>query len=433
MANTIDTKPLSGYMELLPQEQRVFSRMIDTIRTVYEENGYIPMDQPVVDRVESLLANVGGDTTKELIRIARDDDKELALRFDLTVPLARYVANNYGSLSFPFRRYAIGKVYRGERAQAGRFREFYQCDVDIIGNEQLAIGYDADIILLMARVLERLDIGDFEIRINNRKLLSGLLESLNLSNTTEILRIVDKSEKVSQEEITNMLQQEGCSQEQVASLLDFISTTDIDSLSEIANPTYQSGLSELRTVLGIAQASGLKENIFVWDPSIARGLDYYTGTVFETRLVDAPEIGSVCSGGRYDDLAGAYTNRALPGVGTSIGLTRLFDQLLKKDIIAPDQQQTKSEVLIIPLTDNYTPALSLQNALLEQNIACEVSYAESKLDKRMNYADKLGIPYVAIIGEDEIAEGVYTLRNMSKGSEQKLSANDIIQTLSLGC
>ena len=416
-------------MELLPAEQRVFNHMLDTIRSVYEENGFIPMDQPVVDRTESLLANVGGDTTKELIRIARDDEKEMALRFDLTVPLSRYVANNYGQLVFPFRRYAIGRVYRGERPQAGRFREFYQCDVDIIGNETLSVRHDADIVLLMARVLERLEIGQFEIRINNRKLMNGLFESMGITNTVEVLRILDKKEKISQEEMVGLLADQAIGSEQSALLIQFTDAQSLSQLPKIDNDTFQTGLSELEEVLGIVAASGMNPDYFIWDPSIARGLDYYTGTVFETRLTDHSDIGSICSGGRYDELASAYTNRSLPGVGTSIGLSRLFDQLMKKQVITPSDQQTRSQVLIIPLDEDLSPALSLQNGLLDQRIACEVSFTESKLDKRMAYANRLGIPYVVLIGSDEIAANKYTLRNMQDGSEQQLSPQEIIEQL----
>ncbi|MFW0871159.1 MAG: histidine--tRNA ligase [Patescibacteria group bacterium] len=439
MANTINTSPLSGYMELLPSQQRLFNQMLDTIRSVYEENGFIPMDQPVIDRSESLLANVGGDTTKELIRIARDDDKELALRFDLTVPLARFVANNYNSLSFPFRRYAIGKVYRGERAQAGRFREFYQCDVDIVGNETLSLGYDADIILLMARVFQKLNIGDFEIRINNRKILNGLFACLNIATgqRMEVLRVLDKKEKLSEINFKEELSKLKITDSQIEVLLQFGKCKSLESWQDYVDSSdllfddgsYLAGVEEIKQIFNILKQSALGSNTFIWDPSIARGLDYYTGTVFETRLLKAPEIGSICSGGRYDDLAQAYTSRSLPGVGTSIGLTRLFDQLLKKEIIVPSAQQSKSQVLIIPLTKEYAPALMLQDALLAQSIACEISFAESKLDKRMNYADKLGIPFVVIIGEDEIANQKYTLRNMADGSEQKLSTEAIIKTL----
>lgn len=429
MSNKISTGPLSGFMELLPEEQLVFNRMMDIIRSVYEQNGYIPMDQPIIDRTESLLANVGVDTTKEIISIEREDDKALALRFDLTVPLARYVANNYGHLTFPFRRYAIGKVYRGERPQAGRFREFYQCDVDIIGNEQLSVRYDADIVLLMARVLEKLDIGPFEIRINNRKLLNGLFQSLEITNTTEILRIIDKKEKISSQEMTTLLQQEGLNQQQIDTISIFIDAVNIDDLPKIDNPLYAEGLDEVKQVISITIKSGLEKTYFVWDPSIARGLDYYTGTVFETCLLNNPEIGSVCSGGRYDDLASAYTTRKLPGVGTSIGLSRLFDQLMKKGVIIASLQKTKSQVLIVPLTDDLSYALLLQNQLLKSEIACEISFSDSKLDKRMSYANKLGIPYTVIIGEDEVTSDLYTFRDMDSGSEEKLSASDIIGRL----
>jgi len=430
MANQISTKPLSGYMELNPGEQRTFNSLLETIRSVYEQNGFIPMDQPVVDRTDALLANVGGDTTKELVRIEREDDKGQALRFDLTVPLSRYVVDKYGELTFPFRRYAIGKVYRGERPQAGRFREFYQCDVDIIGNEILSVRHDAEAILMMGKLFTQLDLGDFKIQINNRKLFNGLFESLNITDEKEVMRIIDKKDKISLEELQTQLESQGLSQESITIIDTFTSANSPTNLPSIDNETYQTGLSELELVFEILRKSGIELSRFVFDPSIARGLDYYTGTVFETQLIDYPEIGSVCSGGRYDDLASAFTSRKLPGVGMSIGLSRLFDQLIKKEVLQASTQKTNSMAVIIPVSDKEMSAsLALQAQLQESGIACEVSFSESKLDKRMSYANKLGIPYVVLIGEDELESGKYTLRNMADGSEQKLSPEELITQL----
>lgn len=421
-------------MELNPGEQRTFNALLDTIRSVYEQNGFIPMDQPVVDRTDALLANVGGDTTKELIRIERDDDKTQALRFDLTVPLSRYVVDKYGELTFPFRRYAIGKVYRGERPQAGRFREFYQCDVDIIGNETLSVRHDAEAILMIAQLFTKLGLGTFKIRWNNRKLINGLFESLAIKNPTEVLRIIDKKEKLSEVELVTLFEKEGLVEKQIEGVLEFINSTPEDvaafSAINVRNETWDEGVSEWLKVISVIEQSSLPRELFEFTPSIARGLDYYTGTVFETELVDYPEIGSVCSGGRYDDLASAFTTRKLPGVGMSIGLSRLFDQLMKKAILKPSEQKTNSRVVIIPLSDSeMSAALQLQSQLHQSNIACEISFAESKLDKRMSYANKLGIPYVVLIGEDEATSGSYTLRDMSDGSEQKLSPDNIVTEL----
>ena len=417
-------------MELNPGEQRTFNSLLDTIRSVYEQNGFIPMDQPVVDRTEALLANVGGDTTKELIRVERDDEKGQALRFDLTVPLSRYVVDKYGELTFPFRRYAIGKVYRGERPQAGRFREFYQCDVDIIGNETLPVRHDAEAILMMGELFTKLNLGNFKIQINNRKLFNGLFESLSITDNKEVMRVIDKKEKISSEELNVLLSEQGLSQDGIDTINSFVSAQSLSELPVIKNEAYKTGLGELERVFNILQASSISNDHFIFDPAIARGLDYYTGTVFETQLVDYPEIGSVCSGGRYDDLASAFTTRKLPGVGMSIGLSRLFDQLMKKGVLAASEQKTNSQVVVIPLSDaEMSHALGLQNKLHESNVACEVSFSESKLDKRMGYANKLGIPYVVLIGEDEATAGTYTLRNMQDGSEQKLSTSDIISVL----
>jgi len=430
MSNKLSTKPLSGFMELVPEEQRLFNQVMDIIKDTYESCGFIPMDQPLLDRKDVLLAKAGGETEKQIYELTKGDT-ELALRFDLTVPLARYVADKYGQLTFPFRRYAIGKVYRGERAQAGRFREFYQCDVDIIGNENLALGYDAEMPIMIARVFDNLNkelqTGSYKIRINNRKLLSGLFEELNVTTqSTEILALIDKCEKISAEEFESLLQKLELPDAAQQTITAFLSA-GLQSLSElgVSNQQFQVGVNEIRFVLQTAQASGLNPEVFVFDPTIVRGLDYYTGTVFETQFVNYPQFGSVCSGGRYDNLAGQYTNRHLPGVGMSIGLSRLFDQLLKSDVLKKSSQKASSRAVIIPMDNMISQALSVQKDLLENNISTEINWATGKLDKRIGYVDKMGIPYVILIGEQEVEQGLYTIRNMETGDEQKVAPGEI--------
>lgn len=435
MSNKPSTKPLSGFMELLPEEQKLFNELLETIKNTYELCGFIPMDQPLLDRKEVLLAKAGGETEKQIYELTKGDT-ELALRFDLTVPLARYVANNYGSLTFPFRRYAIGKVYRGERAQAGRFREFYQCDVDIIGNETLSIGYDAEMPIMIARVFDNLNAkfktGPYKIRINNRKLLSGLFEALSIEDkATELLALFDKKEKISSDEFTESLQNIGLDNSAFELIQQFLDS-DIDGLPSLSieNEQFQEGISETLFVLNAAQASGSPIESFVYDPTIVRGLDYYTGVVFETQLVDYPQFGSVCSGGRYDNLAGQYTNRALPGVGMSIGLSRLFDQLVKNNALQIQTQKTNSQVLIVPIEENNAAALTIQKQLLDMSIACEINWSDTKLDKRIGYGDKMGIPYLMVIGNNEVESGEYVLKNMQSGESTQGSVEDIVTTIS---
>ncbi len=420
-------------MELLPEEQQVFEQIKSIIESEYRDSGFIPMDQPLLDRKEVLLAKAGGETEKQIYELTKGDT-ELALRFDLTVPLARYVANNYGSLTFPFRRYTIGKVYRGERAQAGRFREFYQCDVDIIGNENLAIGYDAEMPIAIARVFKRLDeemqTGAVKIRINNRKLFSGITEELGLTDTQSLLGLIDKKEKITAEEFEKSLQELGLGEETLSVITAFLDSS-LEKLGQlgISNGVFLEGVSELQTVLNLAKNSGFEPEQFVFDPTIVRGLDYYTGTIFETNLVSYPEFGSVCSGGRYDNLASQYTSRSLPGVGISIGLSRLFDQLLKAGVLQASPNKTASQILIIPLDEQYIVALQTQKLLRESGIVSEINWSTSKLDKRIGYADKLGVPYVMLIGENEVADGLVTLRNMQTGEESKITASEVANAL----
>ena len=428
------SNPLSGYQELLPREQKLFSSLMNTIESVYQKNGFIQIDQPMIDRTDSLLANVGGDTTKELMHLQRpeDDPHGQALRFDLTVPLARYVANNYGQLTFPFRRYAIGKVFRGERPQAGRFREFYQCDIDIIGNESLSVRHDAEIILLIAELFNELNTqfttGDYVIRYNNRKLINEFLDCINVRNSLKVIRILDKKNKLSNEVFISELKELNLDKTQIRNITHYLSANTIENIVELL-PNDSQGLKELQTVQNILEVSDYFSSTFKLDLSIARGLDYYTGTVFETELIDHPDVGSVCSGGRYDDLASAYTNKKLPGVGMSIGLTRLFDRLLKKDVLALPEQITATRVAIAPMTDDFTLAFEVKQLLNENNLPCEILFSEQKFDKKMNYIDKQGIPYALIIGEDEIRDEVVTLKNMGTGDQVRIGIDKLLAAL----
>lgn len=430
------TKPLSGFMELLPAEQIVFNKMLGTIRKAYEKFGFIPMDNPVLERAEVLLAKAGGETEKQIYRFKKGDT-DLAMRFDLTVPLARYVAENWRELAFPFKRYAIGKVYRGERAQAGRFREFYQCDIDVIGNEKLDFRFDAEIPSIIYTIFKELGFDKFTIQINNRKIFNGLFSGLEISERAkEIMQSIDRLEKIGIENVKQELKELELSSGTIEQILNFIQLkgTNLEILEglkklEIESSQFEEGIEELAKVTSMIKQLGVTETNFRIDLSIARGLDYYTGTVYETRLDEYPEIGSVCSGGRYDDLASQYTDKQLPGVGISIGLTRLFDQLIKKEVIKIGSA-TLTKVLILPMTDNFELSLELAKKLREKDISTEVSFdIESKMDKRLGYANKLGIPYVIFIGPDEISKGVYTLKNMQTGEQEEFSEQELLEKI----
>ena len=428
---TIPTKVLPGFMELLPAEQIAFERVKAIIQSTYEQFGFIPLDTPVIERAEVLFAKAGGETEKQIYRIAKGED-ELALRFDLTVPLARYVSEHGRDLAFPFRRYHIGKVYRGERPQKGRYRELYQCDIDIIGNESLSLINDAEIPSIIYSVFTKLDIGPFIIRINNRKLITGLLESLGISNlAVEIMRIVDKLEKVGRGSVEEMLAAAGVPKDAVSKIFKFldIKGTTTEMIKElrafgINNETFEKGISELSTVVGYLGQLKVSEENYVIDLSISRGLDYYTGTVYETKLVNYPEIGSICSGGRYDNLTSEYSSKKLPGVGISIGLTRLFYQLLEAGLIKTERATT-AKVLVIPLVDDMTVPLEIASSLRVAGINTEVYLEDAKMKSKLAYADKIGVPYTLLIGEDEIKSGKFTLKNMLTGEQTSVTAQEI--------
>ena len=425
----VEPSILSGFMELLPKEQMILTHMTDTIKKTFESYGFIPLDTPVLEKSEVLLAKSGGETAKQVYRFNKGDS-DIAMRFDLTVPLARYVAQHYGELTFPFRRYHIGKVYRGEKPQKGRFREFYQCDIDIIGNGSLGIVNDAEIVSVIFSTFKALDIGKFKIMINNRKLLNGYFEYLQIENTVETLRIVDKIDKIGRDNVKKELVKEvGSSEETAESVLSFLdnagSIADIMTglkKYDIPNDKYKEGLAELEAVCENIKALGVSEDYFTVNLKIARGLDYYTGTVYETMLCDYPQLGSICSGGRYDELASNYTKQSLPGVGISIGLSRLFYQLNEVGAIQYSNKCTPTEILFIPMSDTVQYTLERATEFRNAGYSVEVYMNDGKMAKKLTYANKLGIPYVVIIGADEKESGVFNLKDMATGEQHKISS-----------
>ena len=425
MAKT-EPRTLPGFMELLPNEQILFNQMKQTIEDTYKTYGFLPIDTPVIELSEVLLAKAGGETEKQIYRFTKGDT-DLSLRFDLTVPLAKYVAKNYGNLSFPFRRYQIGKVYRGERAQKGRYREFYQCDIDIIGDETLDIINDAELPSVIATTFRKLGFEDFTIKINNRKILNGLYASINQTEkSVDIMRIIDKIDKIGDEAVVEELIKIEVPEDAIEKIMQFIKidgTIDeklekLESL-QIDNETYKTGVEELKQVVKYIRLFGIEDKNFTIDLSIARGLDYYTGTVYETFLNGYRELGSVCSGGRYENLAQNYTDKKLPGVGVSIGLTRLFYKLNELNLIKSEKKSI-SELLILPMTENMEVPIKLATELRNLNVNTEIYLNNKKLKAKMKYADKLEIPYIIVIGDDEIESSMVKIKNMKIGEEIKV-------------
>ena len=425
----IKPRTLSGFMELLPGKQIRFEKMLEILRTTYASYGFAPLDTPVIEDAQILLAKGGGETEKQIYRFTKGDS-DLALRFDLTVPLAKYVALHYNELTFPFRRFQISKVYRGERAQRGRFREFYQADIDIIGDGKLDILNEAEIPAIIYKVFRGFGLSRFQIRVNNRKILNGFYAMLGLSEKSgDIMRTVDKLDKIGAEKVKLILLEDcGLTDDQADEILRFIAITGsnaqvLSALEGYAgrNEMFDQGLSELKAVTVNLAAFGVPEANFAVDLTIARGLDYYTGTVYETTLLDHPEIGSVCSGGRYDNLAGYYIDKALPGVGISIGLTRLFYVLDEQGLLNPALPSAPADALVLPMTDSPAAAIALAETIRSAGLRVQLYGEQKKFKQKMAYADKLKVPFAVLLGEDEIAEGKCSVKNMKTGEQRKLT------------
>ena len=433
----IKPRTLSGFMELLPQQQMQMDRIMETIRSVYALYGFTALDTPIIEASEILLAKGGGETEKQIYRFTKGDS-DLSLRFDLTVPLAKYVALHYSELSFPFRRFQVGKVYRGERAQRGRFREFYQADIDVIGDEALDITNDAEIPAIIYTLFSRLGLKRFQIRINNRKILNGFYAILGLSEKSgDIMRTVDKIEKIGADMVRAILVDDyAISESDADEVLKFIAIrgTNAEVLASLEqyrgkNAMFDEGLDELTTVAKYLGGFGVPEENFAVDLTIARGLDYYTGTVYETTLLDHPEIGSVCSGGRYDNLAEYYTTKQLPGVGISIGLTRLFYVLGEQGMLNPEVPTAPADALILPMTEDLSAAVTLATQLRSAGLRAQLYTEPKKFKAKMNYADKLGVPFVLFLGDDEIRDGIVSVKNMKSGEQVKVSPAEAIEQI----
>ena len=431
----VEPRTLPGFMELLPTEQIKFNNMMDKIRKSYEKFGFLPLDTPVIEMAEVLLAKAGGETEKQIYRFNKGET-DLALRFDLTVPLAKYVCEYNNDISFPFKRYQIGKVYRGERPQKGRYREFYQCDIDIIGDGTLSIVNDAEIPSVIYTTIKEFGFDNFTIRINNRKILNGLFAELELEDkSVEIMRIIDKLEKIGRDNVKKCLQDLNIEDDKIEKILNFIEidgTTDekLQKLENLnfTNELFLEGLNDLKEVVKYVRLFGVPDTNFKVDLTIARGLDYYTGTVYETFLNDYRELGSICSGGRYDNLAEFYTDKKMPGVGVSIGLTRLFSKLSELNILK-EKEESISKVLVVSMTENISRALEVATKTRDEGINTDVYLEDKKIKAKFKYADRLKIPYVAVIGEEEEKNGTVTLKNMATGEQEEMSIENMVEIL----
>ncbi|MDK7376790.1 histidine--tRNA ligase [Peptoniphilus harei] len=422
---------LPGFMELLPKDQILFNEMKDIIRKNFEKHGFLPIDTPVIEKSEVLLAKGGGETEKQIYRFSKGDT-DMSLRFDLTVPLARYTVEHMNDLSFPFKRYQIGKVYRGEKAQKGRFREFYQCDIDTIGMGELSLVNDAEFPVVIFHTFKDLGFTDFTIHLNNRKILKGFFSSLGIEDSMNVLRTVDKLDKIGEESVLEELGENGIGRDSGEKILEFIKikgTVDeiLEQLRElkIEDEIFQEGLDELTQVVGYMRDFGIDEDCFDIDLKIARGLDYYTGTVYETTLDNYPKIGSVCSGGRYEDLASYYTDKALPGVGISIGLSRLFYQLNEAKIIS-SEEKSLVDLLIIPMDDCIHDGIKLLSELREKGVRVSVYTEFAKLKKKFKYADQTKVDYVIVLGEEEIKTRKYSLKDMRSGDQEEVTFDELV-------
>ena len=430
----VEPRTLPGFMELLPSKQIQFNVMVDKIRKSYEKFGFLPLDTPIIEMSDVLLAKAGGETEKQIYRFNKGEN-DLALRFDLTVPLAKYVCEYYNDLTFPFKRYQIGKVYRGERPQKGRYREFYQCDIDIIGDENLSIINDAEMPAVIYSTIKELGFDNFTIKINNRKILNGFFEELLLKNESiEIMRIIDKLDKIGENKVIECLEDLGIESDKISKIMSFIKINgSVDEMLaeleklKITNELFNQGLSELSEVIYYVKLV-IPESHFKIDLTIARGLDYYTGTVYETFLNDYRELGSICSGGRYDNLADFYTDKKLPGVGISIGLTRLFSKLSEMNLIQ-EEKKSISKVLVVSMSEKLDTALKVCSIFRDNNINSDVYLENKKIKAKFKYADKLQIPYVAVIGEEEEKNETVSLKNMETGEQQELTIEEAVKIL----
>ena len=428
----VTPRTLSGFMELLPADQMKMERMMQVLRSTYSTYGFTPLDTPVIESAEVLLAKGGGETEKQIYRFTKGES-DLALRFDLTVPLAKYVAAHYGELTFPFRRYQIGKVYRGERAQRGRFREFYQADIDVIGDGSLDIMNEAEIPAVIYNTFRAFGFQRFKIHVNNRKILNGFYSMNGMAEKAgEIMRTVDKLDKIGAEKVRLLLIDEikmlPCKAENV---MDFmaINGTNAEVIAALEryrgmDATFDEGLDELTAVTAHLKEFGVPEENFTIDLTIARGLDYYTGTVYETIMTDHPEIGSVCSGGRYDNLAEYYTDKKLPGVGISIGLTRLFYVLQEQKLLSEETVSSPADALVIPMTEDPGAAIACATVLRSYGVRTQLYMEKKKFKAKMTYADRQKIPFVVLLGEDEIRENLVSVKDMQTGNQVKLAAEE---------
>ncbi|MCI9316939.1 MAG: histidine--tRNA ligase [Oscillospiraceae bacterium] len=436
----VQPRTLSGFMELLPRQQQLMESIMSTLRETYSLYGFTPLDTPVIEASEVLLAKGGGETEKQIYRFTKGDS-DLSLRFDLTVPLAKYVALHYSELAFPFRRFQIGKVYRGERAQRGRFREFYQADIDIIGDGKLDIANEAEIPAIIYQTFSKLGLKRFQIRVNNRKILNGFYAMLGLADKAgDIMRTVDKLPKIGEEKVSALLTGElEISPEAAGEILKFIAIKGgnqqvLEALEGYRGRSelFDTGLDELGTVVKYLSAFGVPEENFAVDLTIARGLDYYTGTVYETFMTEHPEIGSICSGGRYDNLAEYYTDKLLPGVGISIGLTRLFYVLNEQNMLSQEKNTAPADVLVLPMTEDLSPAIALATGLRNEGVRVQLYTEQKKFKAKMNYADKVSVPYVVFLGEDEVKEGVVACKDMKTGEQTKLDFQGTLERIREG-
>lgn len=429
----IQPSTLPGMMELLPEDQMVFDTIKRRIEDVFIKNAFFSIDTPAIEKLDVLLSKGGGETSKQVYRID-SSKKNQGLRFDLTVPLAKYVSMYMQDLAFPFRRYQIAKVYRGERNQKGRYKEFYQCDIDIIGNEKLSLYNDAEIVKCMYEALKSIDVPDFEFQFNNRKILNGYFANLGIEDFESCLRIIDKLDKIGIDSVKEELSKLDLDDEKIDSILNFLKIDGtnqeiiekLESLN-IDNELFACGLDELKFVYEDILSLGVSQDNIKINLSITRGLDYYTGSVFETFFKEYREIGSICSGGRYDSLANNFTKSKLPGVGMSIGLTRLFYQLQELNLVKG--QQNNFDCIIIPMQGYEKNAVKLMNDLRNSSVRCMSYLEDDKLKKKFNYADKLSVKYVIIIGQDEVEQNKFTLRNMENGNQELLELNQIFEKL----